>query len=276
MSGWALDIQTRAGVRDAVAAWLVERTGQTVEERRDGSLVGFAATQAEADALLGEVHSRFGADARGESRCLPDVDWGERWREGLGPRVVGRLTVIPSWIAPRPTGGPTVVIDPETAFGTGEHGSTRTALRLLDRYVRPGDRVLDLGSGSGIVAIAAVKLGARRATGVEIDAEVEAIARGNVDRNGVGGRVEFLTGDAAVLAPLLGPAEVVVSNILRAVNTALLPAIRASLAPTGYAILAGMEQTEREVFLPELTGAGFAGVDEVTDDGWWAVAARRR
>ncbi len=276
MSGWALDIETRAGVRDAVAVWLVERTGQTVEERADGTLIGFAATEAEAGALLQEVHSRFGPDIRGGSRSLPDVDWSERWREGLGPRVVGRLTVMPSWIESRPPDGPTVVIDPETAFGTGEHGSTRTALRLLDRYIRPGDRVLDLGSGSGIVAIAAVKLGASRATGVEVDAEVEAIARGNADRNAVGGRVEFFTGDAAVLAPLLGPVEVVVSNILCSVNAALLPAIRASLAPTGCAILAGMEQSEREVFLPELDRAGLVSVDEATDDGWWAVAVRSR
>ena len=202
------------------------------------------------------------------------ADRGHLWREGLGPRTIGRLTVTPSWAVPGDAGPATVVIDPATAFGTGEHGSTRIALIFLERYLRPGSRVLDLGSGSGILAIAAVKLGASRATGIEVDPEVEAIAAANVARNGVQARVTCLTGDAAALAPLLAPADVILSNILRNVNETLLPAIRSALAPEGLAIFAGMERPERPLFLSALARAGFLVADEATDGEWWGVAAR--
>ena len=210
----------------------------------------------------------------GTSRPLPDVDWSRRWREGLGPRAIGRLIVTPSWAVPMESGPATVIMDPETAFGTGEHGSTRIALTLLDRYLKPGSRVLDLGSGSGILAIAAVKLGAARATGIELDPEVEPIAAANVARNGVDGRVSCLTGDAATLAPLLAPADLILSNILRAVNESLLPMILGCLDRGGIAIFAGMERPERPVFLAALESAGFVVVDEADDGEWWGVATR--
>jgi ribosomal protein L11 methyltransferase len=134
--------------------------------------------------------------------------------------------------------------------------------------------VLDLGSGSGILAIAAVKLGAARAAGVEVDAEANDVARRNAERNAAAGQIAFFEGDAGDLAPLLGPVELLLSNILRSVNTALLTSIAAALAPGGIAIFAGMEVPEAELFRPALTARGFRVLDEVTDAGWWAVAAR--
>ena len=274
MSWCALDVRSPPESRDAVATWLVSRTGQAVEERGDGTLVSFAASEGDAGSLLGELLSAFGGIVTGTSRPLPDVDWSRRWREGLGPRAIGRLIVTPSWAVPMESGPATVIMDPETAFGTGEHGSTRIALTLLDRYLKPGSRVLDLGSGSGILAIAAVKLGAARATGIELDPEVEPIAAANVARNGVDGRVSCLTGDAATLAPLLAPADLILSNILRAENESLLPMILGCLDRGGIAIFAGMERPERPLFLAALESAGFVVVDEADDGEWWGVATR--
>jgi ribosomal protein L11 methyltransferase len=273
MSWCAVDVTSPSDARAAVATWLVSRTGQAVEERDDGTLVSFAEHPAAAGALLVDLRKVFGASVGAELRTLPEVDWTEQWREGLGPRTIGRLVIAPSWALPTEPAGPLIIIDPESAFGTGEHGSTRTALALLDRHLIPGARVLDLGSGSGILAIAAVRLGAVRATGIEVDEEVEPIARGNAIRNGVVDRVTFITGDATALAPLLGPVELLLSNILRSVNVALLPAIRQSLLPGGIAIFAGMELPEREEFLPALRAAGFTVIDEAVDDAWWGVAA---
>jgi ribosomal protein L11 methyltransferase len=273
MSWWAIDVRTAPVHREAVGAWLVARTGQAVEERDDGLLVGFAADPADAARVLAELPSA-GAEAAGTLRPVEAVDWSERWRHGLGVRRIGRLTVVPSWVTVPDGAGPTIVLDPEMAFGSGEHGSTRTALTLIDRHVAPGDRVLDLGSGSGILAIAAVKLGAARAIGLETDAEANEVAERNASRNGVEAAVRFLDGDAAVLAPLMAPAELICSNILRSVNTALLRAIRNSLTPAGLAIFAGMEQLEAGEFRSALADAHFTIVDEASDAGWWGTAAR--
>ncbi len=272
MTWWAIDVRTAPERRDWVGAWLVARTGHAVEERDDGLLVTFAEDETAAERL--EAALAAAAPVETARRALESVDWTTRWRDGLGARRIGRLTVLPSWIDAERS-GPVVVIDPETAFGSGEHGSTRAALALVERHLRPADRVLDLGSGSGIIAIAAAVLGAARATGIEMDPEANQVAARNTERNGVADRVRFIEGDAADLAPLLGPCELLVSNILRSVNTRLLPAIAAALVPAGLAVFAGMEEPEAEVFRPVLVRAGFTPVDETVDAGWWAVAARR-
>ena len=275
MSWWAIDVRTAVEQRDRMMAWLVARTGQAVEERDDGTLVTFAPDEAAAEALVTQLGREVDATARTERRLLEPVDWSTRWRDGLGSRRFGRLTVLPSWLPEAATDNPhTVVLDPETAFGSGEHGSTRAALYLLERLIRPGQRVLDLGSGSGILAIAAVKLGALRAIGIETDPEANEVAARNVARNDVVGQVELLEGDAGILAPLAGPADLILSNILRTANTALLPAITAGLVPDGRAIFSGMEEGEAPEFRQALLDAGFSPVSETVDAGWWGVAAR--
>jgi ribosomal protein L11 methyltransferase len=270
---WAVDVVAAPDRREAVGAWLVAWTGQAIEERPDGTLVTFADSEDGAASLAAVLEREHGAAVT--RRPLDEVDWSVRWREGIAPRRFGRLLVTPSWIAPDPADPVVVVLDPESAFGSGEHGSTRAALTLLERHLAPGSHVLDLGSGSGILAIAAVKLGAGRAVGVETDDEANVIARENARRNGALERAEFLTGDAADLAPLLGPADLLLSNILRTVNVSLLPAIRAALRPAGIAIFSGMESPEAELFRPGLFESGFEIIDEVTDAGWWGVATRR-
>ncbi len=275
MSWWAIDVRPDPTRRQWVGAWLVARTGQAVEERDDGTLVTFAEDERAADALVAALVAEGETPVATSRRPLEPVDWTTRWRDGLGPRHFGRLTVVPSWIELAAGDGPAVVLDPESAFGSGEHGSTRAALTLLERHLRSGDRVLDLGSGSGILAIAAAKLGAASAVGIENDAEANPVAWRNAERNGVSATVDFLEGDAGDLAPLLGPADLLLSNILRLVNTALLPAIVAALRPGGLAIFSGMEELEAPLFRPALETAGLVVRDEVTDTGWWAVAAAR-
>jgi len=274
MTWWAVDLTVGEADRDAAVAWLVARTGHAVEERADGIIVGFVPAAAAAGEMARDVSATFGTRVGVALREMEPVDWTVRWRDGIGVRRVGRLALVPSWL-PVPEGTPHVLIDPEMAFGSGEHGSTRAALALLDRALRPGDFVLDLGSGSGILAIAAVRLGARGALGIEVDPEAIPVAERNAERNRVAGRVRFLEGDAMDLAPLAGPADLVVSNILRGPNSQLLPAIRAALRPGGQAIFSGMETPEADLFRPVLTAGGFLAGDEVVDEGWWAIAATR-
>ena len=282
MSGWAIDVQVSGAERESVAALLVQATGQAIEEREDGTLVGWAPDEPTARAVMDRLATR---DPRPVTslRPLAAIDWTTEWKKGLAPRTIGRVIVTPSWIPTTPEQGQVVVtVDPETAFGSGEHGSTRGALLLLDRAMQhpaPSTqhpaRVLDLGSGSGILAIAAAKLGAARAIGIEFDGEANPVAERNVARNGVADRVVILEGDAGELAPLGAPADIVVSNILRTVNVTLLPAILAALTPEGTVIFAGMEEPEEMLFRPVLERHGLKVIDEVRDAGWWSCAARR-
>lgn len=274
MSWYAIEVTPEDSQRDAVAAWLVGRTGQAIEERADGTMVSFALSVSDAEALEDAIAAEFGLPA--ERRELPEVDWTTRWRDGLGVRTIGRVTLVPTWVeAPAVPGQTVITMDPETAFGSGEHGSTRAALNLLDRWVKPGDSVLDLGTGSGILAIAAARLGAGKVIGVEMDGEALPIAIANAERNGVGAQIEFLEGDAGAVTALLGPVDLVVSNILRLVNVALLPGIHRAVRRGGTAIFSGMEKAEATEFRAPLLAAGFEILAEVTDDGWWAVAAER-
>lgn len=275
MSWWVIDVRTAEESRELIGAWLVAQTGQAVEERDDGTLVTFVPDEASAEALVAQLGREVNAAAKTTRRLLDNVDWSTRWRDGLGPRRFGRLTVVPSWLpeaaAPDPL---TIVLDPETAFGSGEHGSTRVALSLLEHFLRPGDQVLDLGTGSGILAIAAIKLGASRAIGIETDPDANEVAARNAARNGVSDRIKLLEGDAGVLAPLAGPADLLLSNILRSVNIELLPAIGRALRPGGIAAFSGMEPPESPIFLEALAAAGFSPVREASDTGWWGVAAK--
>ena len=233
MTWWAIDVRPAADRREQVGAWLVAKTGHAVEEREDGTLVTFAPDEESAEALMTELSRAEPGAPAPSRRPLESVDWALRWRDGLGPRTFGRLTVTPSWLdGANPAEPLTVVLDPETAFGSGEHGSTRAALTLLERHLRAGDRVLDLGSGSGILAIAAAKLGAAGAVGIENDADANPVARRNAERNAVAHLVEFIDGDAGDMAPLLGPADLLLSNILRTANTRLLPSIVPRSDPT--------------------------------------------
>ncbi len=283
MTGWVVEVHCPDARRGEVGPWLVQHTGAGVEERADGGLMSWAADAEAVESLQRNLAATFGSDCTVSTMPQPPVDWSVRWRDGLAPRQIGRLLVTPSWhpAADAAPDGPVLIIDPEMAFGSGEHGSTRTALVLLDRHLEPGHRVLDLGSGSGILTIAAALLGARVATGVETDPDAIPVATRNADRNRVTDRVAFVEGDAALLAPLLGPVDLVLSNILRTANTELLPSIRAALANedpsrSGLAVFAGMEADEADLFRLALQEQAFDVTDQVVDSGWWGVAARPR
>jgi len=174
------------------------------------------------------------------ARPIFEEDWAVSWREFFG--VVdsgGRCIIVPTWIEHEPQPGQLVIrLDPGQAFGTGHHETTRLCLLALDEAVRPGMHVLDVGTGSGVLAIAAIKLGAAEVTAIDIDPIATEVARANCDANGIGPEVSI---SAGTLTP--GHAErypLVVSNISTDANIALGPAFAQVVEPGGRLVLSGI------------------------------------
>jgi ribosomal protein L11 methyltransferase len=244
-----------------------------VHEDRD-TLVTHVAEERVASAMLLNLRA-VDADVGFEVSELVDVDWSSAWRASVGAHRVGGLTIAPPWLADGMDPERAVIIDPAMAFGTGEHPTTRGAVRLLAPIVTVGDAVADLGAGSAVLAIAAVKLGAARAFAIECDADAIANAEENVARNGVADRIVVLEGDAATLLPLVAPVQLILANIISSVLIDLLPKLPPALADGGVVILSGILSEERDAMLEALHTGGWIVVSEDVEAGWWSVRVSR-
>jgi ribosomal protein L11 methyltransferase len=206
-----------------------------------------------------------------ERTLLADADWSAIWKTRVGVQRLGRISVAPPWLADEIAGAECpVVIEPAMAFGTGEHETTRSVLTLMQDVVREGDTVADLGAGSAVLAIAAVKLGARRAIAIELDPDALGNAEENVERNGVAPKVTLIRGDAGVLLPLVGPVHVIFANIISGVLIELAAAMRRALAPGGRAILSGILVSERAALTDAFTLGGWTIERELVEGEWWS------
>ncbi len=203
-------------------------------------------------------------------------NWMDAWREGVGPREVGRFVIAPPWRADELAGRVVIVIDPGLGFGTGEHETTRMSLSLLQAVVVAGDIVADVGCGSAVLAIAAARLGAARVAAIEIDPLAIVNAEENVARNGVGDRVTVVEGDAAMLLPLLAPIRVVVANIIAPVLLELLPVVQRAIVPHGDLIVGGILASERDSFVRAVELNGWRLVNEQREGDWWGGHLRQK
>ena len=210
-----------------------------------------------------------------ELKVTPDVDWSSEWRARLTAHRVGRLVVTPPWLAEEFTADERIVIDPAMAFGTGDHETTRGVLKLMQDVIREGDLVADLGAGSAVLAIAAAKLGARKAIAIELDPDAIGNAEENVERNGVADRCSILLGDAGALLPLVSPVRVVLANILANAVIELLPAIAKALTNDGQAIVSGILVAEHADVERAAVAAGFRVTDSIADGLWWSATLAR-
>ncbi|HEX9241845.1 MAG TPA: 50S ribosomal protein L11 methyltransferase [Anaeromyxobacter sp.] len=282
MPTWSLSVETEVAFADERSADLFE-AGAAGVEVRDGEarpmpgtpplppgralLVAWFATASEAETAR--------AALGGAIVEVPDEDWGEGWKKDFRPLDVGRVRVRPSWIdAPPPPGAVEVVLDPGMAFGTGTHPTTALCLAALSDLLgnRTGASVLDVGTGSGLLAIAARKLGAARVAGNDEDPVAVRVARENAEKNGTA-----LELTEAPLEAIAGTFDVVVANILANVLVELAPALADKVAPGGVLLLSGILHPQEDEVRSAHEAVGLAplpGGDR--REGEWSLLALRR
>ncbi len=237
----------------------------------------------EAVSIVTSLLTKDGIPFEVETADLQEEDWATAWKDYYHPIKIGqRVVVCPSWESYRPDAGELVIqLDPGMAFGTGTHHTTMLCVQGLERHVKAGDRVLDLGTGSGILSIAALLLGAKEALGVDIDPVAVGVAEENAAVNGLGDRFTALCGcvpqDAALVERLTqaGPYDVIAANIVADVIIAVAPVLPAFMRPGGVVITSGIIDTRSGEVADALTRAGLqlAATDEA--GGWVAMTAVR-
>lgn len=208
-------------------------------------------------------------------REVQEEDWATSWKTYFHPIAVGQRVVIkPSWEEYEPSAEELVIeLDPGMAFGTGTHHTTAMCIRCLEEVIRSGDIVFDVGTGSGILAVAAAKLGAAHVRAVDLDAVAVRVAQENIVLNGVESTVSAVQGD--LLTGVDGQANIIVANIIADVIIKLLPDVPARLVDKGVFIGSGII-TER---LGDVTAALMANgliVDKVVEEGGWAAIVARK
>lgn len=270
-------------LRDELAEGLVALGGSAVEEE-GRELTTYIPEPTDPEEFVAGAARRLsaiaGTAAEVRWRWQADEDWSVRWKEGLGPRSVGsRIVVTQPWNPVEDAEGRIViVIEPATAFGTGEHPTTRGALRLLQEELSGGERVLDVGAGSGILAIAAARMGAAEVVAVEADEDALETARENLERNGVADRVRLVHRrvDPDYFAAVREAGfDLVVANVLSSILVPLLPAFAAAIKDQGGIILGGILDTEAGEVTDYAVAAGLDLVRPDREGEWWTGLFRR-
>lgn len=223
-----------------------------------------------------------GIDQPYSPASLGDNDWAHSWQKYYKPMPVGeRLYIVPEWERgePVPAGKAPLYLNPGLTFGTGSHASTQLCLMGLERYTVPGKPVLDLGCGSGILSIAALKLGAASAAAVDIDDKCRDVAYENAALNGIGQdtytvRIGDVLGDAVLRADLGGGWQMVVANIVADVIIGLSPLVRPMLAPGGLFLCSGIIDDRAQEVADRLRENGWEILETRSAEGWFSYLCR--
>ena len=207
-----------------------------------------------------------------ETEGVEQEDWQNAWKKYYHAMDIGqRLAIVPGWET-YDTDRIVITMDPGMAFGTGTHETTSLCLETLDSMVKGGERVLDIGTGSGILAIAALKLGAAEAEGVDIDPMCVRTAGENAERNGVAEHFTVLVGDLSDKAS--GKYNIITANIVAAAILSLAPHVPVLMAPGARFIASGIIDTRKDEVLAGLRAAGLEPVEIKEKRGWVCVICK--
>lgn len=206
---------------------------------------------------------------------VEDEDWATAWKAYYKPIPVGeKLLIKPSWEDIEPTDRLVIELDPGMAFGTGTHATTTMCLEILERLIKGGERVIDVGCGSGILSIAAALLGASQVQALDYDPVAVKVARENITTSGVGAIVSVAQSD--LLQAASGKAHIIVANIIARIIIQLIPQLDAFLAPGGLFIASGIIGERLDAVLASLAAHDFEVVEEMNEDDWYALVCRKR
>ena len=256
----------------------------------DESLLNADKTKAAASVFIPETRSVVEAkmfiegqlNAEGIEYTLETVgcreeDWAESWKKYYHPIKVGKIVVVPAWEEYTPAEGEiTVTMDPGMAFGTGTHETTRLVIAMLEKYVQNGDRMLDVGTGSGILSICASRLGAGSCAAYDIDPTAVKVARENIAASGV----ENVTCDVSDLLKNVdlsrGKYNIVAANIVADIIIRMMPDIGDYMAEDAVLIASGIICPRRSEVEASMAEHGFEVFDELVENDWCALAVRKK
>lgn len=255
----------------------VDGLGATaIEELPDGLRIFFS-TNADRDVAVPRLREH--PDLTCDACDVPDGDWAARSQASLGPVTVGDVTIAPPWtVTPELRAQSTrlVVIQPSMGFGTGHHATTRLCLQWLQQTSLQGMKVLDVGTGSGVIAIAATQLGAHDVVGIDVDPDALTSARENVDLNDAGQHVALHELNLSAAASTLGPTfDVIVANLTGGLLGRDAGAFRGLAAPGARLIASGFQTHETAPVVGAFTDAGWTLAGKTEEQDWVGVLFRR-
>ena len=228
----------------------------------------------ESIAFLGQRLEHEKINFKVETVQVSDKDWNENWKKFFLPTEIGqKLAIVPSWETYENVNGRKILsIDPGAAFGTGTHATTSLCLELLENYVTEGSKMLDVGCGSGILAVASALLGAKEALGVDIDSVAVKVAKENAEINEVSDRVKFEVGD--LTKTVSGKYNIICANIVADAIIMLSKDIKTFFAPAAVYIVSGFIDIRADEVKEALSGYGLKIIEERKKDNWYAFVLK--
>jgi len=251
---------------------------QLIKIDEDGIVLkAYFSEEEDIEVITGKIIELIEAQGLGEILLseVDESDWAENWKKHYKTTRIGKRIVIkPSWETFEPEAGDIVIqLDPGMAFGTGSHETTAMCTEALEKFVKPGATVFDVGCGSGILSVVAAKLGAERVLGIDLDPMCVKISKENFQINKVEDKAEAIHGN--LLDMVDEKADIIVANIIAEIVAGLVPQLISFLKDGGLIIASGIIDEKLQLVEDALMESGYSILDSRSLNGWCAVVAKR-